>query len=155
MKIDRNHGFTLVELAIVLCVLGLVLALSMGNIQSVIRGQRLTGATNRMITHLRLAREKSVAEGNNYVVTFRPLQNNYQVWDDEGNDLIVGANDVRRTFPMPQGTRIQNPQFFGSNRVVFRSDGTCNASGSVEIRNETIIKTVSLLASTGKVTVTN
>jgi prepilin-type N-terminal cleavage/methylation domain-containing protein len=149
----RNHGFTLIELAIVLSVLGLVVALSMGNIQSVIRGQRLTGATNQMITHLRLAREKAVAEGNNYVVTFRQMQNNYVVWDDEGNDLIVGGQDIRRTFPMPRGTRLQNPQFFGANRVIFRPDGTCNASGSVEIRNDELTKTVNLLASTGKVTV--
>jgi prepilin-type N-terminal cleavage/methylation domain-containing protein len=155
MKIERDHGFTITELAIVIGILGIVLALSMGNIQSMIRNQRLTGATNQMITHLRLAREKSVAEGNNYVVTFRAALNNYQVWDDEGNDLIVGGQDIRRVFPMPQGTRIQNPQFFGANRVIFRPDGTCNASGSVEVRNDELIKTVSLLASTGKVTVTN
>jgi Tfp pilus assembly protein FimT len=129
--------------------------MSAGNIQSIIRQQRLTGATNQLVTHLRLAREKAVAEGNNYVVTFRQIQNNYQVWDDEGNDLIMGGTDIRRTFPMPTGTRVQNPQFFGANRVIFRPDGTCNASGSVEIRNDETTKTVSLLASTGKVTVTN
>ena len=124
MSIERNRGFTTMELMIVVGVMGLLLAASWGNIQSVLRQQRLVGATNQMVTHLRLAREKSVAEGNNYVVTFRPASNDYQIWDDEGSDTILGPADSRTAFPMPDQTIVQNPAFFGSNRVIFRPDGT-------------------------------
>lgn len=151
----NERGFTLMELMIVVSIVGLMLAVSAGNIQSMLRAQRLNGATSQLVTHMRLAREKAVAEGNNFIVTFRAPLNNYQVWDDEGNDAVFGANDARRVFPMPTSTRIQNPQFFGSNRIIFRPDGTCNASGTVEVNNGEMIKKVTFLASTGKVTVTD
>jgi type II secretion system protein H len=147
-------GFTLMELMIVLGIFGLVLAASWGNFQSLIRNQRLTGATNQVVTHLRLAREKAVAEGNNFVVTFRIASNDYQVWDDEASDAVFGSQDSRRVFSMPTGTVLQNPSFFGSNRITFRPDGTCDATGSVEITNRERLKLVNVLASTGKVTVT-
>ncbi len=155
MSIERNRGFTTMELMIVVGVMGLLLAASWGNIQSVLRQQRLVGATNQMVTHLRLAREKSVAEGNNYVVTFRPASNDYQIWDDEGSDTNLGPADSRTTFPMPDQTIVQNPAFFGSNRVIFRPDGTCNATGSVQVGNREVLRQINILAATGKVTVTS
>ncbi len=154
MPTQNHRGFTVMELMIVLGIFGLVVAASWGNIQSVIRQQRLLGATNEMATHLRLAREKAVAEGNNYVVTFRPGVNDYQVWDDEGSDTVLGPDDSRRIFTMPDQTIVQNPSFFGTNRLIFRPDGTCNASGSVQIWNREIVRQVNVLASTGKITVT-
>jgi Tfp pilus assembly protein FimT len=144
----------MMELMIVIGIIGLVLAASWGNIQSILRQQRLTGATNQLVTHLRLARERAVAEGNNYIVTFRAGPNDYQIWDDEGNDALLGAADSRTLFPMPDLTTLQNPTFFGANRVIFLPDGTCSASGSVEVTNGEHVKRVNVLASTGKVTVT-
>jgi prepilin-type N-terminal cleavage/methylation domain-containing protein len=155
MRFKREAGFTAMELMIVLGIFGLVIAASWGNIQSMIRQQRLVGATNQLVTHLRLAREKAVSEGNNYVVTFRPAVNDYQIWDDEGSDSVLGPDDTRRTFPMPDQTLVQNPAFFGTNRVIFRPDGTCNASGSVQVWNREIARQVNVLASTGKITVTS
>ncbi|MEZ5066550.1 MAG: GspH/FimT family pseudopilin [bacterium] len=151
---QRNRGFTTLELMIVLTVFGLMIAASWGSIQGIIDQQRLNGATNQLATHMRLAREKAVAEGNNYIVTFRIAQNQYQVWDDEGSDSMMGPDDSRTNFDMPDRTVLQNAAFFGANRVIFRPDGTCNASGSVQITNQENTREVDVLASTGKITVT-
>ena len=141
------------ELMIVLVVVGLALAASWGNFQSLLRQRRLMDATSRLVTHLRLAREQAVAEGNEFIVTFRVANNDYEVWDDEGNDAIFGPEDQRTTFPMPNGTRVESASFFGSNRVVFRPDGSTDASGAVEVSNGENIHEIKVLASTGKVTV--
>ena len=154
MKRGNERGFTAMEIMIVLGIVGLTIAASWGSIQGMIQQNRLTGATNQMVTHLRLAREKAVAEGNNYIVTFRLGANDYQVWDDEGNDVLLGPNDSRQNFPMPTGTLVQNAAFFGANRVIFRADGTTNASGSVQVNNGEFQRQINVLASTGKVTVT-
>jgi len=154
MNEKTQKGFTTLELMIVLTVFGLMIAASWGSMSSMLNQHRLTGATNQVATHLRLAREKAVAEGNNYIVTFRIPRNDYQVWDDEGSDSILGPDDIRRTFPMPDQTVVQNAAFFGANRVIFRPDGTCNASGSVRVANSEFQRQVNVLASTGKITVT-
>ena len=154
MRLRNARGFTAIELMIVLGIVGLTIAASWGHVQNMTRQHRLTGATNQLVTHLRLAREKAVSEGNNYIVTFRLGANDYQVWDDEGNDALLGPQDTRRNFDMPPGTLVQNAAFFGANRVIFRPDGTTNASGSVQVNNGEFQRQVNILASTGKVTVT-
>ena len=151
---NRSRGFTTTELLITLAIVGLMLAASFPSFQGMMRQHRLTGATNQVVTHLRLAREKAVAEGNNYVVTFRVPANDYQIWDDENSDTLLGPDDSRRTFNMPTGTVVQNAVFFGANRIIFRPDGTCNASGSVQVNNGEFRRQINVLASTGKVTVT-
>jgi prepilin-type N-terminal cleavage/methylation domain-containing protein len=147
------RGFTALELLVVLAVFGILLSTSYGGIQGLVQSHRLTGATNQVVTHMRLARERAVSEGNDFVVTFRANMNDYQVWDDEGSDAVFGPDDVRRTFPMPPGTLVQNATFFGANRVTFRPDGTTDASGSVQVNNGENFRQVNVLASTGKVTV--
>jgi Tfp pilus assembly protein FimT len=142
------------ELMIVIGIIGLTLAASIPNMQSLLRQKRLNAATQELVTHLRLARAKSVSEGNNFIVTFRVNENTFQIWDDESNDAIVGPDDARRDFEMPHGAVVQAATFFGANRVIFRPDGTSDASGFVRIGNGENVRLVNVLASTGKVTVT-
>lgn len=149
----RQRGFTTIELMIVVTVMGMVLAASWPTFSSILRQHRLTSAATTVATHLRLARERAVAEGNDYVVTFRALQNDYQIWDDEGSDGIMGPTDTRTNFVMPSGTILQNPAFFGANRVVFRPDGTTNASGQLEVTNGETVREIRILAATGKISV--
>lgn len=148
-----NRGFTTLELMIVLVVAGLGLAASWGNFASLMRQHRLSAAANSLATDLRLARERAVAEGNDYIVTFRTGPNDYQVWDDEGSDSVMGGGDTRVNRAMPVRTTLQNPSFFGANRVIFHADGTCNASGAVEVTNGEFTRQVSVLASTGKISI--
>jgi prepilin-type N-terminal cleavage/methylation domain-containing protein len=153
MERPRDGGFTAVEMVVVLTIVGLVLGASWGNLRDLMEQQRVAGAANQIATHLRLARERAVAEGNNFIVTFRTAQNNYQVWDDEGSDSMLGPDDLRRTHEMPVRVTLSNPSFFGANRVIFRPDGTTDASGSVELISGTSNRRIDVLASTGKVTV--
>ena len=153
MNTLRKNGFTSLELMIVLTCFGLVVAASWGTIGSMIHQHRLTSAANQVATHLRLAREKAVAEGNNYIVTFRVPNNDYRVWDDEGSDSVFGAGEARTLFDMPTQVTLTNAAFFGANRVIFRPDGTANASGSLRLSNSEYARQIDILASTGKITI--
>ena len=48
MLLRKEKGFTAMELMIVLGIFGLIVAASWGNFQSLIRQQRLIGATNQL-----------------------------------------------------------------------------------------------------------
>lgn len=147
------RGFTTLELMVVLTIMGLALAASWGSMRDILEQQRVQAAANQLATHLRLARERAVAEGNHYVVTFRTVNNDYEVWDDTGSDAITAPTEVRRLHPFPAGTTMSNPQFFGSNQLTFRADGTTDASGSVQVQSGVSARRIDVLASTGKVTV--
>lgn len=148
-----SAGFTAVEMLVVLSIVGLAAAMSWGSVRDLMEQHRVSGAAGGVATAMRLARERAVAEGNNYILTFRTASNDFQVWDDEGNDALLGTADSRRTHPMPPSCTLVSPGFFGANRVIFRPDGSADASGSVTIRSGASRRRVDLLASTGKVTV--
>lgn len=63
MTPNRERGFSLVEMAIVLVMLGLLLAFSIPAFRSISSSQQLTGATENIAAQLRLAREKAIATG--------------------------------------------------------------------------------------------
>jgi type IV fimbrial biogenesis protein FimT len=149
-----RDGFTLVELLVTIGILSLMLAASWGRIGSLIHQHRLTGAATTLATHLRLARERAVTEGNNYVVTFLPSGDGYEIWDDEGNDDLDGPADSRTTHSFAPGTALSAARFFASNRVIFHADGSANASGWARITNGENSRSITVLASTGKVTIT-
>ena len=153
MDRPKNGGFTAVEMLVVITIVGLAAAMSWGSVRDLMEQHRVNGAANQVATALRLSRERAVAEGNNFIVTFRTAQNDFQVWDDQGSDSMMGPDDSRQNHIMPASCALLSPSFFGSNRVIFRPDGSTDASGSVVVRSGVSQRRVDLLASTGKVTV--
>ncbi|MBI1799559.1 MAG: prepilin-type N-terminal cleavage/methylation domain-containing protein [Candidatus Eisenbacteria bacterium] len=63
MKRLRDHGFTLVELAITLTVIGLVLVFSVPAFRNLSGSQGIKGAADNLAGQLRLARETAVSTG--------------------------------------------------------------------------------------------
>jgi prepilin-type N-terminal cleavage/methylation domain-containing protein len=59
----RQRGFSLVELAIVLVVMGLLLGFSVPSFQRLSASYQLRGASENIAGQLRLAREKAIATG--------------------------------------------------------------------------------------------
>jgi prepilin-type N-terminal cleavage/methylation domain-containing protein len=57
------RGFTLIELAVTILVIGLLLAFSVPAFQSVSNSYQLKGTTENMAAQIRMAREKSIATG--------------------------------------------------------------------------------------------
>ena len=63
MQDPAERGFSLVELAIVLVVMGILFALSVPNFQRLSSSYQLRGAAENVAGQLRLAREKAIATG--------------------------------------------------------------------------------------------
>jgi len=61
MNRTRTSGFSLVEMAITILVMGLLFAFSIPAYQGITASQQLKGATENLAAQLRLAREKAMA----------------------------------------------------------------------------------------------
>lgn len=62
-KNTTPRGFTLVEIAVTILVMGMLFALSVPTVQSLSSSYQLKGATENLAAQLRLAREKAIATG--------------------------------------------------------------------------------------------
>jgi type IV fimbrial biogenesis protein FimT len=60
---DRESGFTLIELAIVVAVAGILLVVGVPALQDMVRNNRLVTETNNLVAHLNLARSEAVKRG--------------------------------------------------------------------------------------------
>lgn len=60
---DRQNGFTLIELAIVVAVAGILLVVGVPALQDMVRNNRLVTETNNLVAHLNLARSEAVKRG--------------------------------------------------------------------------------------------
>jgi len=66
----RSAGFTLTEAVIVLCVIGILFAISMPAVSSYLRTSRLAGATNTLIGDMHYARSLAAMRRKTYEIRF-------------------------------------------------------------------------------------
>lgn len=95
----RQAGFTLLELMITVAIVGILSALAFPSFKSTITSNRLTTATNQMVTALNLARSEAVKRGQYVVVrrTDTTWEKGWQVFVDlergsNTKDNIYNAN---------------------------------------------------------------
>ncbi|HKQ58550.1 MAG TPA: prepilin-type N-terminal cleavage/methylation domain-containing protein [Candidatus Eisenbacteria bacterium] len=86
MSRSHDRGFSLVEMAIVILVMGLVFAFSVPAYQNISNSYQLKGATENIAAELRLAREKAIATGMDQPMHFTPnyLNSDYHIHYQSG-----------------------------------------------------------------------
>jgi prepilin-type N-terminal cleavage/methylation domain-containing protein len=89
MNASRYRGFTLVELAITLTVIGLVLAFSVPAFKNFSGSQNLHGAAENIGAQLRLSREKAVTTG--LVQPMHFVSPNVYHIHPNGGSIVLGA----------------------------------------------------------------
>jgi type IV fimbrial biogenesis protein FimT len=103
MKILRQQGFTIVELMITVGIAGIVLMIAVPNMSEFIKNERLTTATNTLISDLMLARSKAVEmnqpvilcpSSNQTSCTETDYDDGWIVWVDGNNDGIIESGDL-------------------------------------------------------------
>lgn len=147
-------GFTILELCIVLGIGFMILACSLPSINTFTGNARLSTTTNKCIGMMRLAREQAISTGVMHEVRFKPMQSTIEVWERDWDGGVpeqrfVRAEHIDRRIIMMGGP-------LGTS-VIFRSDGTANATGTIKFvekrsRNRNF-RICSWLAATGKVVV--
>ncbi len=155
---NRDEGYTLVEVLVVVALLGVMMAIAVSGWSSWARASQQAGTASSIRTTLRAAQQRAVTEGRSACVLFDTAADTYTVYrgacDDPARVKVLG----------PVGTEspdveISSPSFTSSAGVVsqgvtFRARGTAWA-GRVLITRRGSSKTYTITVErlTGRVTV--
>ena len=120
-------GFSLVELAIAILLLGIVFAFGIPAFSSYSASFNLKGATENMAGQLRLAREKAISTGITQNVYFKNSQ-------CAGSDYCVNNGVPDAKWNLPNGISYKHgPNFQDTYRMT--KDGRCLDSGMIIIQD--------------------
>jgi len=127
MSRSRTSGFTLVEMAVTILVLGLLLAFSVPAFQNISSSYQLQGATQNIAAQLRLAREKAMATGMDQPVHWAPnfMASDYHIHYPSGFIPTTGK------WKLPRGITL----FTWSNHPILRQDGRIQNPGIVVVQD--------------------
>jgi type IV fimbrial biogenesis protein FimT len=90
---NRQRGFTLVELMIGLAIAAIVLSLGVPNFVDLIRNNRMTSQINELVAALNLARSEAIKRGQSINITSASGGSNWKSgWTVE---VTAGGEDIR------------------------------------------------------------
>jgi prepilin-type N-terminal cleavage/methylation domain-containing protein len=133
-----STGFSLVEMAMVLVMIGIIAAVAVPGVQTMSQGMQLDGAANGIAGELRLARSKAMATGADQMMHFSP--------DSLGSDYHIhhGAA-IEASWKLPNGIKFANSSF---QSVTMLSSGRASTSAFIAVQDRRgDVDTVSVEAS--------
>jgi prepilin-type N-terminal cleavage/methylation domain-containing protein len=132
-----NRGFSLVEMAIVVLVLGIVIAMSVGGFHRLNADQQLHDGARGVVSQLTLARTRAMATSSTQTVNFDNVSSPPRVY-------IIGSGGSRSWNLPPELSYATG----SATTVNMTSDGRASASTYVVLRNKAgLLDTVSVESS--------
>ncbi len=131
-KRSTPQGFTLVELAVTLLLMGLLFAFSVPAFNAISASYQLKGSAENVAGQIRLSREKAIGVGHQQRWTFDPSINSYQV-----RDLTTG--EVYGPWGMPARIGLVSANLVSggitSNTFTLLTDGRSSGSGDIVLQD--------------------
>ena len=142
---SNRSGYTLVEVAVVLVVVGLLLSFSVPSFRSFRQSHMLEAASQNLVGQLRLGRQKAIGSQREQKITFSVGSNSWKVED-------LGPGQVSGPFPFPTGITLEESSIVVSGvtgeTITALTDGRFSGSGEFVLRDKKGVRdTVSVQAS--------
>lgn len=139
-KVQRQRGFTLMELMVAVAVSMIVLAVGTPSFLSWLPTMRLSSAARQIATDLQVARMKAISQNASYTVTFNTSSATYTYGSD--------SRDIGQQYP---GISIAS---VSPSNPVFTPRGTAGGSVTITLDNGSAQKVV-CVKTVGRVNVEN
>jgi prepilin-type N-terminal cleavage/methylation domain-containing protein len=141
MSLRNTRGFSLIELAVVVLIAGLILAMTMPTINRYLMGARLRDAAARVAGEMRLARQKSVTNNSLNRIWVATNFNYYYTGERRWLGGTTWAPVAwKGPFYLPATVKLIAPNWNGLNYFWYTTDGrpttdlaTGPVSGSVKL----------------------
>jgi prepilin-type N-terminal cleavage/methylation domain-containing protein len=134
----QSSGFTLLEVAMTLTLLGILLAIATLQLPPLLSQTALRDATRQMVANLQYVRMKAVSQNRRLRVTFRPVVEDYIVdKDEEGvwQRQLLASHSAEAvtdaTIPLPRGVRIAAVNSGGD--IIFLPRGAVDGGISITL----------------------
>jgi len=149
---NKQSGFTLIEMMIVIAIMAIFAAIAVPNFLSYMPKSRLNGAARQIMGDLMAARMKAVSQNNEFKIFFLANGHEYMILDDDNNngtddggewtetkDIQNEYHDVTISF---EDDLIKNP--------IFSPKGTASNRKNIKLTNSSGSKYIKI-AITGRV----
>ena len=130
---SNRSGYTLVELAVVMVVLGLILGFSIPSFRSFRQSHMLEAASQNLVGQLRLGRQKAIGSQREQKLTFSVGSNSWKVED-------LASGQISGPFPFPKGITLEESSIVvggvTGETITALSDGRFSGSGEFVLRDK-------------------
>ena len=143
-RLRHASGYTLIEIAVVLVILGLLFGFSVPSFRAYRQSQMLEAARDNLVGQLRLGRQKAIGMQHEQKLTFSTGANNFTV-----EDLATGQ---ALPFTFPNGIVLEDASIVVAGAtgatITALTDGRFSGSGEFVLRDSKGVRdTVSVQAS--------
>lgn len=148
------QAFTLIELVLVVCIVGIMAGVAIPRLANTLARQRAVAAANRIVSDLRLAQAQARLTSAAKTVQFNVGTSSYR---------LVGVTSPDRkseTYTVflnrePYEVTLGSANFGGDANLIFDGYGTPDSAGSVVLQGGGHTMTISVDPDSGKATVTD
>jgi len=150
MKMNKK-GVTLIELLVVFAIIAIGAVLTVPNLGPWLANYRLRTATRDITSTLRTAQMKAVSINLDHRVSFTEGTGSAASYVLQRTTAGGGwvSEGVSQTLP----TGIQLTTNFPNERVVFKPNSAVEQGGSISLQNPKGTRTITVLPSTGRITI--
>lgn len=145
-----RRGFSLVELAVVLTIMGIMAAVAVPRLSASISKARVKAATQRVIADLEQAKATAIAKSQPMTIAFGAT--GYTIAGIRSLDRFTRDTAVSLAED-PYGVELSKVDFDGAQSVTFDMYGVPNSGGSLCLSAGGLTTTLSVDAQTGAVSV--
>jgi len=129
--LQNNHGFTLLELVLATCIIGVVAQLMAMDMIGQMPQRRLSGATQQMTWDLMRARMRAIKLRQNVQVTFVDTHT-YTIWIDTNKNGVTdsGEEEVQNVYNKYRAVNVTS-----TSNITFNSRGASHNAATITLTN--------------------